>query len=84
MTQPHRPQQGIIPLLIQEQLSRVSESRVHLAVFIDVGCDHPGAGLVVQVEDAAFADVDVEADVLLAPSKRALVNERIREKDGLD
>jgi len=66
MTQPHRPQQGIIPLLVQEELARVSKSWVDFAIFVDVWCYHPGAGLVVQVEDAAFADVDIEADVLLA------------------
>ena len=70
MTQPDRPKQRIIPLLIQEQLARMSEPRIHLAVFVDVGRYHPGARLVVQVEDAAFADVDVEAYVLLAPVQK--------------
>ena len=66
MTQPDRSQKGIIPLLIQEQLSRMPEPRVYFAVFIDVGSYHPGAGGVVEVVDCAFADVDKEADVLLA------------------
>lgn len=67
MTQPNRPQQRIIPFLVQEKLARVSEPRVYFAVFVDVGRYHPGARGVVEVEDAAFADVDVEAYVLLAP-----------------
>lgn len=46
---------------MQEKLSAVSQARVHLAVFVNVGCNHPGAGDVVQVVDGAFADVEEEA-----------------------
>ena len=44
----------------------MSQSRVNFAVFIDVGCDHPGAGGEVYVVDAAFTNVDVETHVPLA------------------
>lgn len=44
----------------------MSKTGVDLAVLVDVGGDHPGAGCVVHVEDGAFADVDEEPDVLLA------------------
>ncbi len=76
MTQPHGPEQGIISLLIQEQLSIVSQTRVDFAVFVDVGSYHPRAGFVVQVEDAAFADVDEEADVLLTSGKQVSVEDK--------
>lgn len=66
MTQPNRPQKGIIPLLIQEQLTTVSKSRVDLAVAIDVRSDHPGTRLVMIVVHTAFTDEDEEADIALA------------------
>ncbi len=66
MTQPHRSQQGVVSLLIEEQLSAMSKTWVYFAVLIDVGGDHPGAGSVVEVVDCTFADIDEEADVLLA------------------
>ena len=65
MTQPHRPKQGIIPLLIQEKLPRMPQSRVNFSISIYVGRYHPGAGEVVEVKDAAFADVYKEAEVIL-------------------
>jgi hypothetical protein len=61
MLQPHRPEQRIITFLMQEQLSAVSQTGVDFAVFVDVGCDHPGAGDVVEVVDSAFTDVEEEA-----------------------
>ncbi len=45
----------------------MAESGVHFAVFVNVWSYHPGAGDVVEIEDAAFADVDEEANVSLAP-----------------
>lgn len=84
MTQPNRPQECIIPLLIQEQLSTVSESRIHLAVPIDVRCNHPRARGMVEVEHRAFADVNEEADVLLAPGEDTLVREIWQGKGSSD
>jgi len=69
MSQPNRPQQRIIPFLVQEQLSGMSQPRVNLTIFINVWCYHPGARLMVQVEDAAFADIDEETNVLLASAE---------------
>lgn len=47
----------------------MSQSRIYFAVFVDVGRDHPRARGVVEVDDGAFADVDEEANVLLAPNR---------------
>ena len=44
----------------------MAESGVDFTVFVDVGSDHPGAGDVVEVEDAAFTDIDEQANILLA------------------
>jgi len=74
MTQPNCPQKRIVPLLIQKQLSTVSQSRIHLTILIDIRCDHPRTRGMVQVKDRAFADVDEETDVLLTSVIRMLVN----------
>jgi hypothetical protein len=66
MSQPNRPQQGIIPLLIQKQLSRMSQSGINLTILIDIRSYHPGSRLMMQIEDAAFADIDEKTNVLLA------------------
>ena len=84
MAQPNRPQECIIPLLIQEQLSTVSESRIHLAVSINVRCNHPRARGMVEVEHRTFANVDEEADVLLAPGEDTLVKENWQGKGSSD
>jgi hypothetical protein len=76
MTQPNRPQKRIIPLLIQKQLSAVSQSRIHFTILIDIRCDHPRTRGVVQVKDRAFADVDEETDIFLASVIRMLVNNK--------
>jgi hypothetical protein len=73
MLKPHGPQKSIIPLLMQIQLSSMSEPRVNLAVLINIGSDHPAARQVVEVEDAALADVDEESDVGLAPGGHTLI-----------
>jgi hypothetical protein len=44
----------------------VAKPGVHLTIFVYVRSDHPGARLVVEIEDAAFADVDEETNVFLA------------------
>lgn len=59
----------------------MSQSRVYLAVFINVRCDHPRTRGMVKVEDRAFADVDKEADVLLAPGIIVLVGKE--EEEGV-
>ena len=64
MTQPNSAKKSIVALLVEEQLSGMSQARIYLAIFINVGSDHPGTGFVVEIEDAAFPDVDVESDVL--------------------
>lgn len=70
MRQPHRPKQGIIPLLIQEKLSTMPESRIHLTITIDIRRHGPGSRHLVEIEDAAFADVDVETYILLTSEKK--------------
>jgi hypothetical protein len=67
MTKPDCSEQSIVTFLVKEQLPRMSQTRIDLAVFIDIGSDHPGAGGVVGVEYSAFSDVDEEPNVLLAP-----------------
>ncbi len=62
----------------------MSESRIHLAVPIDVRCNHPGARGMVEVEHRAFADVDEEADVLLASEEDTLVRENWQGRGSLD
>jgi len=72
MLQPYRPQQRIISLLVQEQLSAMSETRINFSIFVDVGRDHPATGRVVQVEDCTFTDVDEQSDVSLTFSHMLL------------
>ena len=61
MTQPHIPQQPIIPLLMQEKLPVAPQPGVNLTVFVKIRYVRPGAIAVVEVEDGTFADVDEEA-----------------------
>ena len=61
--QPHIAEQGIVSLLVQAQLSAMPQSRVRFAVFVEIRGQVPAAVLIVQVEDAAFADVEEEACV---------------------
>ena len=63
LLQPNIPVQCIVPLLIKEKLSPSSKSRVRLAVFVQIGRRVEAAVLVVQVEHAAFADVEEETCV---------------------
>lgn len=66
MVQPACAQQRIISLLIQEQLSIVTQSGVDLAVLVDVRGHHPRARVMMDKVDSALADVDEKADILLA------------------
>lgn len=80
MTQPHIPEQGIVPLLIQEQLASVPQPLIRLTILIRVRCWTPGAALAVQVEDVAFADGDEEADGVVASAVVSYA--RKMERDG--
>lgn len=64
--QPYLPQQGIISLLIQEQLVVTSQSRVHLAVLVQVRRSVPSAVVEVDEENHAFANVDEEPNLAAA------------------
>lgn len=66
MRQPDVTQQSVIPLLVQNQLAVASQSRVDLAVAIEVGSVVPGSVAVVQVKHGALANVDEQANVLAA------------------
>lgn len=74
MAQPEVPQHRVIALLVQEQLPAVAEPHVGLAVFVNVRGVAERARHAVEVKDAALADVDEEANVLLAPIGRESVN----------
>jgi len=67
MAEPHCTQQRVISFLIQEQLSRVPQTRIHFAIFVDIRCHRPRSRFVVKVKDAALSDIDEKADILLAP-----------------
>lgn len=66
MLQPHVPQQRIVPFLIQKELAAPPEPGIDLAVFVQIGRVGPGAVAGVKVEDGAFADVDEEANAVVA------------------
>ena len=72
MLQPHIPQQGIVPLLIQVQLTIPPQARVDFSMLVEVGRIAPAAVACVQVEDVALADVDEEADGAAASSDKGL------------
>lgn len=63
---PHLSEQGIVPLLVQEQLVVTAERRVDFAVLVQVRRDGPGAVVLVEKEDHAFANVDEDADLATA------------------
>ena len=69
MRQPHIPQQSVIPLLVEDQLTVTSQAGVHLAVSVEVRGKVPRAVVVMEVEDGTFADVDEEADVFAASTQ---------------
>ena len=66
MLQPDIPEQSIIPFLIQDQLSIPPHSRIDLSVLVEVRGIGPGAVAGMQIENGALADIDEEADVLVA------------------
>lgn len=68
MTQPNRSEQCIISLLIQEELSTMSQSRIYLSIFINIRSYHPGTTCAVEVKDAAFTYIEEEGNILLASS----------------
>jgi len=61
--QPDIAEETIISFLTQNELSVVSESWIDLAMPVQVGSILPGAILVVQKQDHAFADVDEYSDI---------------------
>ena len=69
MLQPHIPQERIIPFLIQKQLAAPPESRIDLAVLVQIGRVRPGTVAGVEVEDGTFADIDEEADAVVASAR---------------
>ena len=66
MRQPDVPQQGIVALLVEIQHAAAPQTRIDLAVLVQVRRVRPGAVAAMKVEDRAFADVDEEADVPVA------------------
>jgi hypothetical protein len=67
MIQPHIPQQNIIPLLIQKQLVMPPQSRINLAMLIQIRREIPTAVCTIEEQNHALAYVDEEADVGAAP-----------------
>ena len=70
VTKPQAAQHGVVAFLVEEQLAAVAQAHVDLAVLVDVGRVAEGARAAREVEDAALADVDEEADVFLASIPR--------------
>lgn len=66
VAQPQVAEEGVVALLVQEQLAAVAQAHVHLAVLVDVGRVGEAAALAVQHEHHAAADVEEEAYCLLA------------------
>lgn len=56
--QPHIPQQGIVPALVQKQLPVPSQTRIDLSVLVKVRRKRPAACMTVEIEYGALADVD--------------------------
>lgn len=66
--QPHITEEAIVSFLIQNQLPISSEPGINLAMAVKVWSKVPGAVLVMEVEDRAFAYVDEEAHVFATSS----------------
>ena len=60
---PHLPQQGIVPLLVEEELMVASERGIDFAVLVEVWCDGPGTMGAVEEENHAFTDVYEDANL---------------------
>lgn len=67
MLQPCVPQQCIITLLMEVKLPSMSQTWINLAKLVNVGCHHPAARVVMQIENRALPNIDKEANVNLAP-----------------
>jgi hypothetical protein len=59
----------------------MSQSRINLTILIDIWCDHPRTRGMVEVKHCAFADIDEEANILLAPKRETSVE--ATEKEGV-
>lgn len=59
--QPRLPQDLVVAPLVEEQLQVAAQRRVDLAELVQVRRDGPAAGFLMQVQDAALADVQEEA-----------------------
>lgn len=70
MRQPHITEESIVPLLVQDQLTVASQTRVNFAVAVEVWGVVPRSVVVVEIKHCAFADVDEQADVLAASIPR--------------
>ena len=66
MLQPNIPEQSIIAFLIQDQLSISSHSWIDLSVLVEIRSIGPGAVAGMQIKNGALANVNEEADVLVA------------------
>lgn len=56
--EPNVPQQGIVPTLVQKQLPVASQSRIDLAVLVEIRRKSPAACMTVEIEYSALSDVD--------------------------
>ena len=70
MLQPNIPQQGIIPLLIQEKLPAAPQARIDLPMLVEIGSVAPASITSVEVQHVAFADIDEQANRTPAPGRR--------------
>jgi hypothetical protein len=59
--EPGLAQDLVVAALVQEQLQVAAQRRVDFAKLVQVGRDGPAAGLLVQVQYAALADVEEQA-----------------------
>lgn len=66
LAEPEAAQHRVVALLVEEELAAVAEAHVHLAVLVDKGRGAPRAAGAVEVKDGALADIDEQADILLA------------------
>lgn len=57
----------IVSLLVQEQLSSMSQLWIRLAVLVDVWCGCKGPGAAEEIDDGAFANIEIYADIALTP-----------------
>jgi hypothetical protein len=73
VAQPHVSQEYVVPLLVQEQLTPVPETHVHLAIPVNVGRVREGSRSTAQHENATATDADEEPKVVLTPENGMLV-----------